>query len=443
MPPITILNRRDLLRTSALAGAAALLGASSDPAAQAAPAGNPPTGFLWGAATAGHQVEGNNTSSDCWLLEHLSPSIFKEPSGDACDHYHLFEQDIAMLKSFGLNTFRFSVEWSRVEPEQGAFSLAELDHYRRVLEACHAHGVTPVVTYNHASSPRWFAYRGGWTSPDAPDLFARYAERTTRHLGDQIAYASTLNEPNIPMLFRWFVIPGPNVTLATLNRTQLAQVRKQLNAPLFSSYFLEEPERLRDGMMAAHTKGKAAIKSVRPELPVGFTLAMEDDQPAPTNDHSEEKKREVYQPWLELARADDYLGVQTYTRQRVGASNLPPPPGAELTQSGYEFYPEALEHTIRYAYKEARVPIFVTENGIATADDTRRIEYLRRAVAGVRRCLADNIPIRGYLCWSLLDNFEWVSGYADTFGLVAVDRTTFKRTPKPSAYFLGSLAKQG
>ena len=437
------LNRRDVLRISALASAGALAASRfSQPLQASAQQGAMPKGFLWGAAVAGHQVEGNNVSSDCWLLEHLSPSIFKEPSGDACDHYHLFEQDIAMLSHLGLNTFRFSIEWSRIEPEEGYFSLAELNHYRRVLEVCHQYGVTPVVTYNHAAAPRWLAYRGGWTAPNAPELFARYSERATRHLGDLIAYASTLNEPDLPMLFRWIQVPGIGV-LARLNAMQLTQVRKQLNAPAFSCYFLGDPDQMRDAMMIAHTKAKAAIKSVRPTLPVGFTLALEDDQPAPTDSHVEEKRRQVYQPWLELAKSDDYLGVQTYTRERVGSVNLPPPAGAEVTQNGNEFYPEALEHAIRYASKETGVPILVTENGIATADDSRRIEYINRAVAGVRRCLADNIPVKGYLYWSLLDNFEWIFGYADTFGIVAVDRSTFQRTLKPSAHYLGSLAKGG
>ncbi len=138
----------------------------------------------------------------------------------------------------------------------------------------------------------------------------------------------------------------------------------------------------------------------------------------------------------------DFIGVQTYTRQRVGNlhANLPPPKDAELTQSGFEFYPEALEHAIRYVIQQTGVPVIVTENGVATDDDTRRVEYVQRAVEGVKRCLADKIDVRGYLYWSLLDNFEWVSGYSQKFGLVAVDRVTQRRTIKPSATLVGKLA---
>ena len=143
-----------------------------------------------------------------------------------------------------------------------------------------------------------------------------------------------------------------------------------------------------------------------------------------------------------MARKDDYIGVQTYTRSTVGAKDLPPPAGAELTQMGYEFYPEALEHTIRYASKESGVPVIVTENGVATPDDKKRIEYIQRALQGVSRCLADGIDVRGYIHWSLMDNFEWIFGYMPKFGLIAVNRETQKRTPKPSATFLGDIAKK-
>jgi beta-glucosidase len=184
------------------------------------------------------------------------------------------------------------------------------------------------------------------------------------------------------------------------------------------------------------------MKAAYPKLPVGLTLAMEDDQPGGEHSREAEKRKEVYDPWLKLARHDDFIGVQTYTRQRIGSgdANLPPPKDAELTESGYEFYPEALEHTIRYASKQTGVPVIVTENGVATNDDARRIEYIERSVQGVKRCLADKIDVRGYVYWSLLDNFEWVSGYSQHFGLIAVDRPTQRRTIKPSATYLGKLA---
>jgi len=146
--------------------------------------------------------------------------------------------------------------------------------------------------------------------------------------------------------------------------------------------------------------------------------------------------------FLEAARGDDFIGVQTYSRTRIGADgSAGPESGVELTQMRYEFWPEALETTIRHAAEVARVPVIVTENGIATADDTRRIAYVERALAGVTRCLQDRIDVRGYYYWSMLDNFEWVYGYRPKFGLIAVDRESQARSVKPSAQWLGKIAR--
>lgn len=402
-----------------------------------------PDKFLWGCATAGHQVEGNNTSSDLWTLEHLPQTIFKEPSGDACDHYHLYPQDISMLADLGFNAYRFSLEWARIEPEEGFFSDAELNHYRRMLAACRKHNLTTLLTYSHFSLPRWFSFKGGWEIPAAAGLYARFCEKATRHLGDLVDYASTLNEPDVPQLLSWINLPGAGGTnLIDQFQQALASTRKQLNAPEFAGLFVGDAKKIRDGLLAAHEKGKAAMKSVRPDMPVGFNLAMTDDQPAPTDSHVAEKRADVYGPWLEAAKHCDYLGVQTYSRSVVGKKDLPPPPGAELTQVGWEFYPECVEHVVRYASKEAGVPILVTENGIATTDDSRRIEYYQRALTGLKRAIDDGVDVRGYVAWSLLDNFEWMSGFEPKFGIVAVDRATQKRTIKPSGAFLGNIASR-
>ena len=406
------------------------------------PAQKFPSKFLWGAATAAHQVEGNNLNSDNWLLERAPNTMYKEPSGDACDHYHLYDQDINQLADLGFNAYRFSIEWARIEPEKGFFSRAELEHYRRMLEACHKRGLTPLVTYSHFTLPRWFAYQGAWENPESVDLFARYCEKATTHLGDLIAHAATFNEPDIPYLFHWINLPNApaGMDLAGIMAAQKAGLRQHLNAPQFSSFLIGDAEKSRENMMAAHTKAKSAIKSAR-NIPVGLTLAMEDDQPEGSDTRYAEKQADVYGPWLKLAKQDDFIGVQTYTRSRIAAKALPPPQGAELTQMGYEFYPESLEHTVRFAAKETGVPVIVTENGVATEDDTRRVEYIRRALAGVKRCIDDGIDVRGYIHWSLLDNFEWIFGYTPKFGLIAVDRETQKRTVKPSAVLLGKIAK--
>jgi beta-glucosidase len=405
-----------------------------------------PAGFLWGCASSAHQVEGSNTSSDIWTLEYLPKSIFSEPSGDACDHYHLYPQDIEMLASLGFNTYRFSLEWARIEPEEGFFSRAQLEHYRRMLATCRQYNLTPMLTYSHLSLPRWFAMQGGWEQKAAADRFARFCDRATRHLGDLIGYATTLNEPNTPQMLKWLKLPESElpawISLPLALRFERLRIRLQLNAPDFSNLLLGNAKRTRDGLLAAHAKGKDAIKAVRPDLPTGFTLTMSDDVPANDESRIAEKREEVYGPWLEAARHCDYLGVQPYTRTIVGKKDERPPMNAELTQTGMEFYPECVEAVVRYAAKEAGVPIIVTENGVACEDDARRVEYYTRALRGLKRAIDDGVDVRGSIAWSLLDSFEWHAGYVPKFGLVAVDRATQKRTPKPSAAMLGAIARR-
>jgi beta-glucosidase len=398
-----------------------------------------PPGFLWGAATAAHQVEGNNINSDLWVLEHIRPTLFAEPSLDACDHYHRFAEDIRLLASLGLNTYRFSIEWARIEPERNQFSRSALEHYRRVLAACHENGVTPMVTFYHFSSPRWFAALGGWERPTAADLFVRYCERAARHLGDLIAFATTFNEPNLPMLLRWLThIEIPTVTVFRMGR----QAARAVGSNRFGCFFLGDANKLQENMIACHARALGALKSGPGDFPVGVSVAMQDEQEAGLGSKRNQKCAEVYDPWLEAADQSDFLGVQAYTRSRVGRKgDLGPEPGIELTQMGYEFWPEALEASIRYASERVKAPIYITENGVSTEDDARRIEYIQRAIGGLLKCIESGIDVRGYIHWSLLDNFEWIMGYRPKFGIVAVDRKTLKRTVKPSARYLGEIAR--
>ena len=442
------LSRREFFGQGALAAAGAVVAGSAAPGlaragTEAAPTANSfPKGFLWGAATAAHQVEGNNVNSDLWVLEHLKPSMYAEPSGDACDHYHRYREDIALVASLGLNTYRFSIEWARIEPEQGAFSRAELEHYRRMLATCHEHGLLPMVTFWHFTAPRWFAGLGGWENPGAGDLFTRYTERAAKHLGDLIGSATTFNEPNLPALLQWIFARMPQNPFQGAP-AMLQQAAHAIGAERFSAFLVGDPAKQRDVMVPAHHRAMAAMKSGPGKYAVGLNLAMSDDQAVGPDSQRDAKRAALYEPWLDAAGKSDFVGVQTYTRSRVGKDgDLPPEPGAELTQMGYEFWPEALEQTIRYAAGRAKVPVFVTENGIGTEDDTRRIEYIKRALAGVRNCLNDKIDVRGYIHWSLLDNFEWNFGFRPKFGLVAVDRETQTRTPKPSARFFGDIAKR-
>lgn len=428
-------------RREVVAGAAGLL-ASGAAGAMPLPAGRPaPKGFLWGTAISAHQSEGGNTNSDSWLLETNMPTAFKDPSGDACDSYHRYKEDLDIAASLGLNCYRFGIEWARIEPAPGMFSQAALDHYARVLEACRARKLMPMVTFNHFTVPLWFAMRGGFEVADGADLFARFCGRATETLGPLIGMATTFNEANILGLRR--VLPRFASDAAAENaRNMIAAARQRTNAPQFSSMLFGDPDKIEPVMLDAHAKGYAAIKAARADLPVGVTLSMQEIQGIGPNNRADWALKTMYGGWIEAARKSDFIGVQTYSRLRIGDKGLLPPDGSvPLTDMGYENYPPAIGACLRYAAKHVGKPVYLTETGIGSTDDAARAKFIDATIAEVAKCIADGVEVKGYLYWSLLDNFEWTSGYAKKFGLVEVDRKTFKRTLKPSARVLAAHAK--
>ncbi len=402
-----------------------------------------PQGFLWGAATAGHQVEGGNVNADLWPMEWAEHSTFNEPSGDACDHYHRYPEDMSLLAELGLNAYRFSLEWSRIEPEPGYYSRAALDHYGRMMESCLNLGVTPVVTYNHFTVPRWMAGRGGWSAADAPARFADYASRVTGHLGDLLSWVCTLNEPNLMAMMR-------STGVLAMGAGDRGPAPEPIEAQAGVGGF--DPACYRMGivaadveqMAAAHRLAVQAIKATAGTVKAGWTLALVDLQPAEGGEARWLEARRLGQTdWLSVSADDDFVGVQTYSRARIGSDGqLPVPDGTPTMQTGWEVYPDALGHTVRLAAEHAGVPILVTENGMATDDDEARIACTRAALEGLVSCIDDGIDVRGYIHWTLLDNFEWNAGYSKTFGLIAVDRGTFVRSVKPSARWLGQVAQR-
>lgn len=402
-----------------------------------------PEGFLWGTATAAHQIEGNNVHSDFWLMEHTPGTLFAEPSGDACDSFHRYPDDIRLVRDLGFGAYRFSIEWARIEPEEGHFSRAALDHYRRMLACCHELGVRPCVTFHHFTSPWWFTADGGWEERRNVDRFLRYCERAVRHLGDLIDTAYTINEANLLATLAVSGVLPRDGFKARAPFVAAAAQRCGTTLERFGPFLLGHPQRISDTMLEAHVRARTVLKSGPGTFGVGITLAMQDYQALPGGEaHRDAARRDSFDPFLDAAREDDFVGVQTYSRVRFDANGpAGPEPGVPVLIMGYEFWPEALEGTIRYAAQRAGVPVYVTENGIGTTDDAERLEYVRRALAGVERCLRDGLDVRGYFYWSLLDNFEWLFGYGPQFGLVAVDRTTQRRRPKPSAEWLGSIAR--
>jgi beta-glucosidase len=414
-----------------------------------------PPGFLWGAATAAHQVEGENTNSDWWEWESRPGTPCADRSGVACDHYRRYRDDVGLLADAGLTTYRYSVEWARVEPVDGSFAQVELDHYRRMTDAVLEAGLTPMVTLHHFTLPLWVAKRGGWMAPDTPARFARYCDAVVRALGDRVDWYCTINEPGVVALGGYLGVFGfpPGTRDAT------------------------SWEKATAGLAEGQRRSLAAVKMARPEAKAGATHSMQAWEPDEGSralvDYLRRLNEDVF---LEASAGDDFVGVQTYTRvevrlglptrtllglalrsSRLMRVAMPPilrrqakdpasgaPKGARVTQMGYEFAPEAVAATVR---RVADVlpgrDIVVTEHGIATDDDAERIEFIDRGLAAIHGTIRDGLPVRGYVHWSALDNFEWARGYGMRFGLVGVDRTTLERTVRPSARHLGAIARSG
>lgn len=434
-----------LSRRTFMAGGSVLLASIGAAAAERVRDAKPvfPAGFLWGAATAGHQVEGNNVASDLWLLENLKPTLFAEPSGDAVNSFELWREDLDLVKALGLNSYRFSIEWARIEPEPGLYSIAMLDHYRAMIEGCRERGLTPVVTFSHFTAPRWFSAAGGWTQKHSPALSARYCERAAQHLAAGIGYAVTLNEPNLLRLLGSMSLPAPMLATQRAMLDAAARVCGTLKFVAANTANPEDLDLMLPLMIEGHRQGRAAIKSVRADLPVGVSLAIVDEQAVGPHSRRDAIRANLYGAWLEAAKHDDFIGVQNYERSRSDANGrMPPPEGAPRNSMGSEVYAPSLAGAVRYAHAATGLPVLVTEHGIGTDDDALRAQFIPAALSELNQAMAQGVPVEGYIHWSLLDNFEWIFGYKPKYGLVAVDRTTFRRTPKPSARVLGTIAQQ-
>ncbi len=423
-----------------------------------------PKDFLIGAATAAHQVEGNNVNSDCWAQENMPHTTYKEKSGIACDHYNRYEEDIKLMKDAGLKAYRFSIEWARIQPQEGVFDHKEIEHYRSVIRCCRENGIEPVVTLFHFSSPVWIIRKGGWEAETVVEDFEKYVTYVIKALGSELNYICTINEANMGLqvaaISRRYAMMAKKAAEAAakngggdvqmgLNMQAMMENLKYQAAENMEIFGTSQPHCFNLGgsehsdllTMKCHQAAKKAIKALYPNIQVGLTLSLHDFQPVEGGEaRAAASWEEEFTHYLPYIQDDDFLGVQNYTRTIVGPEeDLPVPEGAERTQMGYEYYPQGLEHVIRSVAKDFKGNLMVTENGVSCDDDTRRVNFIKVATDGVANCIADGIPVKGYFYWSLMDNFEWQMGYRMRFGLISVNRQTMERTPKESLAYLGSL----
>ena len=411
-----------------------------------------PTGFLWGTATAAHQVEGDNTANQWWAWEQAGRVFGAQRSGPACGWWRgLWQADFQRVAEAGHNALRFSVEWSRVQPAPDRWDDDALDQYRTWARTARRLGLEPLVTLHHFTDPLWLAERGGWEQPDAVPRFAAFARRVAEALRAYVRLWATFNEPNI-YAYRGYVEgafpPGRRGDLSAAFRvlTHMAQ---------------------------AHAAAREAIRQVQPDAQVGLVVHYRGMRPARPwfpldrwmtalhhrwlNDfyyHALVRGRLIGPGWRtrsepRLRGTLDYVGLNYYTEDRVRFVPRPgevfavhtlPDDAPRSAHGEIAHVPQGLYRALRWATGFG-VPIYITENGVDDPDDRLRPRYLVEHVHQVWRALINNWPVRGYLHWSLMDNFEWEWGWERHFGLWACDPQTQTRHPRPSAHLFAALAQ--
>lgn len=391
-----------------------------------------PEEFLWGSATSSHQVEGGNHNEWSEWEKHAADSLGQKAngrvnrenfiSGQACDHYNRFREDFDIAKSLRHNAHRFSLEWSRIEPEEGKFDQEAIMHYRQVLTALRERGLEPFVTIWHWTNPIWVRDKGGWENKKTIEYFVRFSKRVAEEYKDLVKFWIPLNEPEtyIGVSFVQGRFPPQKTSFRIANK-----VFKNL--------------------MQAHKEVYRTIKSISPQAQVGashYALYMDAYQDCWYNRILVRFLRYFRSRrfWNSLQGYRDFFGLQYYHHDRIALSLGGKWGLIEVrnenkvtTDNGWEIYPEGLYYLLKEIskYKE---PIYITENGIADAADTRRADFIKDHVEQVRRAIAEGVEVRGYFYWSLLDNFEWDNGYQARFGLVEVDYKTQARKIRPSAW---------
>ncbi len=398
-----------------------------------------PDGFLWGTASAAHQVEGANRNCDWWEFEQQPGRIANGDSSEiACDHYHRYREDFSLLRELSQNAHRLSIEWSRIEPSEGEFDSRQIRHYRDVLGELREQGIQPMITLHHFTSPLWFTRKGGWQASGSAHAFLPFVHRVVDELGDLVALWCTINEPSIYAAQGWITGEFPPA-----HHGDVAAIY-----------------RVTANMRRAHELAYLAIKRRWPDAPVGLShhkFLFVPASPKRRDRLAAQTAQLVMDRWpvapAQLRRiveaTSDFIGIAHYHGQSCAFDPRRPQnqfirrfnvPGAPVTDMGWSADPSWIRSVLN-ELKGLGKPVYITENGLATRDDERRQRYLTDLLSNVHLAIQDGVDVRGYFHWSNMDNFEWERGYQMHFGLIAVDRNTLERTIKPSGRLYARIAK--
>jgi beta-glucosidase len=416
-----------------------------------------PEGFLWGTATAAHQVEGNSVNNQWWAWEQQPGRIWHgDRSGLACNWWANAEADFDRAAAMGHNTHRLSIEWSRIEPREGEFESAAIARYRQILQALHDRGLKPAVTLHHFTDPLWLWTRGSWENRESIRYFARFVERVVGELGDLVDLWCTINEPAIVAALGYLIGPHPpdkhNLVaclrvLANLLRAHAVAYRTIHRLDGRARVGIVHNVRLFDPARPASRLDRAMARLYDYLFNRLVFLAV-------TDGHLRfPLSLDLLGPYGPLIDSSDFLGVNYYTRDMVQFDpSRPgdlftrrfPRPGAEWSDAGQfgtygEVYPEGLYRVLRAAAEYGK-PILVTENGLPDGDDNQRPRFLLTHLAQLWRAIQDGVPVQGYYHWSLIDNFEWAEGWALRFGLIEFDPATQVRQVRRSGELYAEIA---
>ncbi len=406
-----------------------------------------PKRFLWGAATAAHQVEGNTHNQwSVWELENAKAKAAqaeyhfqdfpswdrikkdaKSPdnyvSGDLADHYHRYKEDFGFLEKMHMNAYRFSIEWSRIEPKEGAWNIEAITHYKEYLEELRRRNIEPVVTLFHFTLPVWFAEMGGFEHRRNVKYFVRFAEKVMSELGNSIRYVVTINEPEVYVYQGYWGQEWPP------NQSSRLKVL-----------------RVSSNLTLAHRRTAKLLHEMNRRYKIGFA-----------------KNSSFYYPgdtaWLSRMSANilqyfsddffikkyvkhcDFIGVNYYFTNRVYGYRVHNP-DEQLSDLHWDLQPANIQYVLERLGRKYKKPLLITENGLADAEDEHRQDWIKQTIVAMQQAMAHDVELIGYLHWSLLDNFEWAYGKWPRFGLVAVNYKTGERTLRPSAAWFGRVIKK-
>lgn len=415
-----------------------------------------PKNFKWCVATAAHQIEGDNKKNDWWAWEHLIPSKIKnaDKSGLAIDHWNRVSEDTKLLNDLGVKQYRFSIEWSRIEPAEGIFDLNAMNHYKNELSELRKYGITPMVTLHHFTSPLWFAKLGGWSERDSSLKFLNFVKFVNQQIGNEVEQWITFNEPMV-MIGGGYVTgvfpPGIkdwNETIQPLRNILIAHALayKELHKNKKALVGIAHHLRIMDPYNKLNPIEHFMAKKLSLAFNWTFLNALRNGKIAlsiPTKIDYEENLPE-------LKGTQDFIGINYYTRDLIKYNPLKKEPITIVTNDksptsdlNWEIYPQGLYTLLKSVSKKfKKLPIYITENGIADRSDLKRSNYLKIHLEKIYRALSEGVNIQGYCHWTLIDNFEWAEGFSPRFGLYEVNYKTQTRTPRESAFYYQKIISQ-